>query len=419
MNAAANALPSSLVDAIHGIAHLGATTQKLVRDALERLWFDAAVRQPNGEVFIITGDIPAMWIRDSVWQVRPLLRFAHDTEIRDFVRGVIAAQAKFLNIDPYANAYNLEPNGNCWHRDFANQSPWVFERKFELDSITSFLQISLDLAEVTGDHSHLTQDWWALANRLVELLWTETEHDPKSYRFSRPGNPAHDYLSHDGYGAPYRNCGLIWSAFRPSDDACELPFHVPSNIHAEIQLRRLAKFSESEFAQLAASARQLALQVSTAIESIAVIGMGLKSILAYEVDGLGGFKLHDDANYPSLLSLPFLGGQRNLLYRQTREFCLSAANPWFFSGAHGSGVGSPHTGENMIWPLAIAMQGITADKPADQLAALRLIERTRSSNGFIHESFDVADPERFTRDWFSWAEMTYVELAFSLAEPTK
>ncbi len=149
------------------------------------------------------------------------------------------------------------------------------------------------------------------------------------------------------------------------------------------------------------------------------MGMGLKSILAYEVDGLGGFKLQDDANYPSLLSLPFLGGQRNLLYRQTREFCLSNANPWFFSGPHGSGVGSPHTGENMIWPLAIAMQGITADKPADQLAALRLIERTRSSNGFIHESFDVSNPERFTRDWFSWAEMTYVELAFLLAEPTR
>jgi hypothetical protein len=419
MNAAANALPASLVDAIDGIAHLGATTQKLVRDALERLWFDAAVRQPNGEVFILTGDIPAMWIRDSVWQVRPLLRFTNDPEILDFVRGVIAAQAKFLNIDPYANAYNLEPNGNCWHKDFADQSPWVFERKFELDSITSFLQLSLDLAEVSGDSSHLTDEWWSLATRLVDLLWTETKHDPVSYRFTRPGNPSHDYLSHDGYGAPFGECGLIWSAFRPSDDACELPFHVPSNIHAEIQLRRLARFAETVEPALAASSRMLANQLSTALESRAVIGKGSKAVLAYEIDGLGGVKMQDDANYPSLLSLPFLGSQRNELYHQTRDFCLSEANPWHFSGPHGAGIGSPHTGQGMIWPLAIAMAGITAERPADQLAALRLIERTRSSNGFIHESFDVTNPERFTREWFSWAEMTYVELAFSLAEPTR
>ena len=370
-------------------------------------------------MFILTGDIPAMWIRDSVWQVRPLLRFASNSEIRDFIRGVIAAQTRFLMIDPYANAYNLEPNGNCWHKDFPDQSPWVFERKFELDSITSFLQLSLDLVDATQDENHLTSQWWSLVKSLVELLWSETQHEPKSYRFSRPGNPAHDHLSHDGYGAPFENCGLIWSAFRPSDDACELPFHVPSNIHAEIQLKRLAKFAEAIEPELSASSRKLAAQLASAIEATAVIGKGSKSILAYEVDGLGGFKLQDDANYPSLLALPFLGGVKNTLYRETRDFCLSPKNPWFFSGSHGAGVGSPHTGPGMIWPLAIAMQGITADNPADQLAALRLIERTRSSNGYIHESFDVTDPEHFTRDWFNWAEMTYVELAFTLAEPTR
>lgn len=412
-------LPDSLSAAVADIAHLGASTQNLVREALERIWFDAAVRQENGEVFILTGDIPAMWIRDSVWQVRPLLRFVANREIRDFIRGVIAAQTRFLKIDPYANAYNLEPNGNCWHKDFADQSPWVFERKFELDSITSFMQLSLDLAEASDDDSHLSREWWQLVKALVELLWTETTHNPKSYRFVRAGNPAHDYLSNDGYGAPFANCGLIWSAFRPSDDACELPFHVPSNIHAEIQLRRLAKFAEAVEPELCASARKLATQLSSAIETTAVVGNGPKSILAYEVDGLGGFILQDDANYPNLLSLPFLGGTKNQLYRETRDFCLSPKNPWFFSGSHGAGIGSPHTGPGMIWPLAIAMQGITADNPTDQLAALRLIERTRSSNGYIHESFDTSDPEHFTRDWFSWAEMTYVELAFTLAEPTR
>lgn len=415
MTTARASLPLILRRAIGELAHLGSTTQEFTEAALDRLWNDAAIRQSDGKVFILTGDIPAMWIRDSVWQVRPLLRFVGDAEVLGFVQGVIAAQKHFLAIDPYANAFNLEPNGNCWHKDFADQSPWVFERKFELDSITSFLQLSFDLREAAGSDAHLDGDWWRLARVLVELLWRETRHDPATYRFVRTNAPKHDYLSNDGYGAAYADCGLIWSAFRPSDDACELPFHVPSNIHAQLQLRRLAAFASAHDTSLAQSATRLANQLSAAIAKFAIVKHLGSEIYAYEVDGRGGAIVQDDANYPSLLSLPWLGIQRDETYRKTRALVLNAANPWFFSGEFGSGVGSPHTGENMIWPLAIAMQGLTEEQPATQLAALRLIERTRSKSGFIHESFDVADPEHFTRDWFSWAEMTYAELAFTIA----
>lgn len=412
-------LPLIIQDAIAELSHLGETTQNLVTECIDRLWNDAAYRQTDGKVFILTGDIPAMWIRDSVWQVRPLLRFVSDPEIENFVAGVIAAQRDFLAIDPYANAYNLEPNGNCWHKDFPDQSPWVFERKFELDSITSFWQLSLDFAEQSGSSKQLNSTWWSTTEKLVDLLEAETKHQPNSYRFSRPGNPAHDHLSHDGYGAPFANCGLVWSAFRPSDDACELPFHVASNLHAASQLRRLAVFAQSIDALLANRMTRIADGIEVAVAKFAIAKKNGKKILAYEVDGLGNQLFIDDANYPNLISLPFLGIARDSVYQSTREFYLAENNPWFFSGTFGSGVGSPHTGADKIWPLAIGMQGLTEDVPTKQLACLRQIERTRSKNGFIHESFNVEDPEDFTRDWFNWAEMTYVELAFQIAEPNR
>jgi len=408
-------LPKVLNEAVRNLKPLGEVTQTCVLGALMRLWFDAAHHGTDGRVYLLTGDIPAMWIRDSVWQARPLLRFAGDAEIREFLVGLIAAQADFLAIDPYANAFNLEPNGNCWHKDFKNQSPWVFERKFELDSITSFLQLSLDLADTAGVADHLTPAWWSVVAELLAVLEAETNHNPASYRLVRKGRPAHDFLSHDGYGAPFSHCGLIWSAFRPSDDACELPFHIPSNLHAASQLARLADLaSDAGRRDLADRCRALSAGIYEAVIAHAVIQTEAGEVLAYEVDGLGGAVLMDDANYPNLISLPFLGLERDDRYELTRARALSLANPWYFAGSVGSGLGSPHTGADMIWPLGIAMAGLTDARPAAQLEALRMIEDSRSANGFIHESFNKNDPQDFTRDWFSWAEMTYVELAFRL-----
>ena len=405
-------LPHTLEELVLNLGPLGSKTQATSSDSLMRLWFDAAKRLPDGAVFISTGDIPAMWIRDSVWQVRPLLRLADDPEIRAFVIGVIQRQVMYLGIDPYANAFNIEPNGACWHKDFEDQSPWVFERKFELDSWTGFLQLSLDLLS-HGVKDHLTEDWWSVTTNLVRLMAKETQHDPKSYRFLRPGNPAHDHLSNDGFGATFRNCGLIWSGFRPSDDAVEYPFHIPSNIHAAITLGRLAELAKPHDRELSGRASELAQSLGQALESFGVAQWQGKEVWAYEVDGLGNQILMDDANYPSLLSLPMLGYKPDQRYQNTREFAWSESNPWFFEGSSASGIGSPHTGHNMVWPLATAIFGITASSPEERVTALRSIEQCLDESLFIHESIDVSDPSKFTRDWFSWAEMTYVELALT------
>jgi len=406
-------LPQELVEVIEKSASLGKQTAAFVKTALTRLWLDAASPMDGDKVFLSTGDIDAMWIRDSTWQVRPLIRFAGNRAIADFLCSIINTQVFYLSIDPYANAFNKTPNGQCWHRDFGDQSPWVFERKFELDSITGFWQLSLDLSE-TGSFA-LDESWWQLTARLVDLLWVETEHDPDSYILFRPDNPPHDSLSNEGRGGPFENCGLIWSAFRPSDDACEMPFHIPSNIHASLLLRRLARAAQSTRSELAKRSEALANQIDAAVKEHAWFEVDGIRTLAYEIDGLGGAVMMDDANYPNLLSLKFLGLADEQVTKNIREYSLSASNKWHFSNHIISGIGSPHTGVGMVWPLAIAMAGITAENPDEMISSLRIIEQTASGEA-IHESFSIENPDNFTREWFSWAEMTYFELAMRILE---
>ena len=388
-------------------------SQPLVRNSLNHLWFDACKRKEDGSVFVQTGDIPAMWIRDSTWQVLPLTRFAKDPEIYELISGVIKSQVKFLSIDPYANAFNEEPNGNCWHKDFPDQSPWVFERKWELDSISGFLQLSLEFLAQSGSDAHLDDEWLALFDRLLGLLEREQKHDPLSYRFVRDDAPAHDYLSHDGYGAPFKKCGLVWDAFRPSDDACEMPFHVPSNLHIFkilSALRDLDVFPR----RLTRRATRIAKRIIGGLSKHTIVDNNGQLLFAYEVDGLGGRVLMDDANHPNLLTqLPLLSLMNKEIANNTVDFIFSDQNPWYFKGSAASGVGSPHTGKNMVWPLSIASKGLILGSIVE---SLDLIESTVTPDLNIHESFDVNNPSKFTREWFSWAEMTYVELAFSMRD---
>lgn len=405
------ALPQVLETAI---SECRTESQPLVRNALNHLWFDACKRNEDGSVFVQTGDIPAMWIRDSTWQVMPLVRFADDPEIASLIAGVVQSQVKFLNIDLYANDFNQEPNGACWHKDFEDQSPWVFERKWELDSISGFLDLSLDFHVSFGSREHLTPAWFALFEKILDLLEAEQKHDPQSYRFVRNSAPAHDYLSHDGYGAPFKPCGLIWDAFRPSDDACELPFHVPSNMHlARVLYTSAELILKKSHPKLAKRATKLSKSIRKAIKKHAIVSVNGQKLFAYEVDGKGGTVLMDDANYPNLASeLPWLGAIDQRVAANTEAFIYSPENPWFFSGSNAAGVGSPHTGKDMVWPLAIAMRGMRQGV----IEGLELIEKTVTPDLNIHESFNVNDPSEFTREWFSWAEMTYVELAFSELE---
>lgn len=369
--------------------------------SVQALFKKTLKRMSDGLPFIITGDIPAMWLRDSTWQVKPLLRSQHPKVI-DLLVELSLSQVKLFLKDPYANAFNPEPNGSCWHMDFPDQSPWVFERKFELDSWASILYLARKIKERYGRTDHLDENFRNAFGVMLELAVKEQKHDRDSYLFKREGPVSHDSLSHDGRGAPIGSTGMVYSAFRPSDDACVYGYLIPANLFFSSELNKL-KFDgfEKQVAQLVA-------EIEKGVREFGVID----GRFAYEVDGLGNALFIDDANVPSLLSLPYLEvlSSDNSEYQNTRSFVLSEKNPYFYSGARAEGIGSQHTPKDFVWPIAIAIAALTSNNPAEQRGALDLLETTDAGTGFMHESFHVDDSSRFTREWFSWADMTYVDL---------
>jgi len=369
--------------------------------AVQTMFSKTLYSTENGLPFIITGDIPAMWLRDSTWQVKPLFKSRHPNVITMLTQ-LSKSQIQFFLKDPYANAFNPAPNGNCWHKDFPDQSPWVFERKFELDSWASILYLARKIRENFGITQHLDSEFTKALDVMLKLARSEQNHDSDSYIFKRNNNVPHDSLSHDGYGAPVGRTGMIYSAFRPSDDACVYGYLIPSNFFFMNELKQLVLDSHK------ASGITLAQEIEAGIEKFALIN----GIYAYEVDGLGNSLFIDDANVPSLLSLPYLEvlPADDPHYLQTREFILSKKNPYFFSGAKANGIGSQHTPDNHVWPIAIAVEALTSINNDDCAKALDLLEKTDARTGFMHESFNVDDDTQFTREWFSWSDMTYVDL---------
>ena len=388
-------------------------------EAIERLFELALTRLEDGTIFVATGDIPAMWLRDSTWQMRPLLAACDGTgEVEEVIAAVSRRQAEYVLIDPYANAFNKEPNGNGWHKDFEDQNPWVFERKYELDSLAAFIDLAVRLHRVTGYKEHLAARFWHAAKIAVDVIEKELDHDRRSYRFVRKYAPKRDYLSHRGFGAPYANqVGLSWSGFRPSDDACVLPYLIPANAHTAVVLGQLAElattFGDTPFATKCA---QLGQTIGDAVRKhgtvVREVGDTAGPIYAFEVDGHGGKILTEDPNVPSLLSLPYLGwcAPDDPTYLLTRKWIFSRLNPRYIKGRFLAGLNSSHTPRKNIWPLALAIQGLTALDPDEAKRCLLWIETTDAGTGRVHESVNVNKPAKFTRGWFSWADLTYVHL---------
>ena len=372
-----------------------------VSKSLTSLFDKSLTRLENGRPFIITGDIPAMWLRDSTWQVAPLLNSNHPQVVNLLIE-LSKTQVELFLIDPYANAFNPSPSGECWHRDFLDQSPWVFERKFELDSWASVLYLARMIIEKYDRWDHIDEKFNDALEVMLDLAQREQRHDPETYVFKRDNGVSHDSLSHEGRGAPTAYTGMIYSAFRPSDDACVYGYLVPSNFFFLNELENLSQRLKTP------KSESLARDIRSGIEKFAVID----NLYAYEVDGLGNALFIDDANIPSLLSLPLLAGASLDvdLYRNTREFILSHDNPYFFSGIRASGVGSQHTPKNHVWPIAMSVEALTSPSSEKKLKTLDILETTDAGTGNMHEAFNVDRPEEFSRAWFSWADMTYVQL---------
>jgi len=234
------------------------------------------------------------------------------------------------------------------------------------------------------------------------------------YRFQRKSANPIDTLPGDGYGAPTRKVGLIHSAFRPSDDACVFPFHVPSNHFAVVSLRQLAAMAEPAGlgARFAQSCTRMAGEVAGALEAHGTMRLPDGStVWAYEVDGYGNALFLDDANIPGLASLPCIGAcaPTDPRYLATRRAVFSEANPYFFTGRAASGVGGPHIGRDMVWPMSLMVQAMSAQDPLEIEQTLGVLARTTAGTGFMHESFHKDDPGRFTRAWFAWANSLYGE----------
>ena len=372
---------------------------------------------PDGTTFVATGDIPAMWLRDSAAQVRPYVPLAAEDEtIRALIGGLIRRMAMYVNLDPYANAFNVGPNGSGHQTDRTAMTPWTWERKWELDSLCYPVALLRDWWDATRDASVFDDDVHRMLRLSVDTMRTEQHHaERSSYKFWRTDHVyPNDNLSHDGLGAPVAETGMVWVAFRPSDDACTYNFHVPSNMFAASVLPDVARFAEEQFGDraLARDAERLGTEITAGIEAHAVVDdEELGRIYAYETDGLGSHLLMDDANVPSLLSIPYLGyrGSDDPAYEATRRFVLGPSNSYYFAGTEAAGVGSPHTPQRHVWPIALSIQALTATDPAEADALLTTLAATTAGTGLMHESFDVDDPTVFTRPWFGWANSLFAE----------
>ncbi|MFP3770599.1 glycoside hydrolase family 125 protein [Enterococcus faecium] len=372
----------------------------------------------NGEIFVATGDIPAMWLRDSTFQVLPYLELVDDIpSIKQLIHGVIKQQLSFLLHDPYANAFNIEENDRHYSNDRSNIpiSSLVWERKFEIDSLCAPFFLAYRLYQ-TGYQKHINKDFWKSAELVIDTFITEQRHEQSEYRFQRSDCPSSDTLQNNGKGTPIYYTGMVWSGFRPSDDACHYGYFIPGNCFILVILDQLlALLIDNKQEKLKEKIIQLKSEIFEGINRYGLITDQSGSLYyAYEVDGLGNQLFMDDANVPSLLSLPFLGycKDNDPIYLNTRKKCLSEQNPYYYSGSYLTGIGSPHTPPQYVWPISIAMEGLTTADIAMIKEKIIKIANTDDQTNQCHEGIDVNDPKNYTREWFSWSNMTYCQLVF-------
>jgi meiotically up-regulated gene 157 (Mug157) protein len=369
------------------------------------------------DTFVVTGDIDAMWLRDSTAQVWPYLPLArNDRKLKSMIEGVIRRQTRCILIDPYANAFNFGPTGSEWAKDRTRMKPELHERKWEIDSLCYPVRLAYGYWKQTGDGSCFDADWRKAAALIVQTFREQQRLQNRGpYTFQRVTASPGDSLPQSGYGNPTKPCGLIHSGFRPSDDACIFPFLIPSNLFAVTVLDHLREIYSAELHDPAAAAdcNRLAAQVREALAKYATaVKPRYGEVYAYEADGFGNQLFQDDANVPSLLALPYLGccRQGDALYQRTRKLVLSDDNPYFFRGKAAEGLGGPHSGLNMIWPLGIITRALTSSDAGEIATCLATLKSTHAGTGFMHESFSKDDAGKFTRSWFAWANTLFGEL---------
>jgi meiotically up-regulated gene 157 (Mug157) protein len=374
-----------------------------ISSKLEKIYltaFDEALNrhanlEPDGTTYVSTGDIEAEWLRDASAVMEPYIgQASSDERVADALRGVVAREARYILLDPYANAFSSDYK--------------VVEQKFEVDSLLYPIWFADRYWQATGDRSIFTPQVNRAFERVLRTLRTEQHHDLRShYR--------HPDLANGGKGSWVRYTGMIWTGFRPSDDPARYQYNVPDNMFAVVVMRRLSAIERSVYHNQkdAMNAWGLSIEVEQGIDRYALVNLpGFGKIYAYEVDGYGHTNLMDDANIPSLLSIPYFQylAIDDPIYQNTRRFALSPRNPYYYSGKYASGIGSPHTPRNYIWPLSLIVEALTSRDPAEINRVMSYIVASDVGDHRLHESFNADWPETFTRDDFAWPNALYGEL---------
>jgi meiotically up-regulated gene 157 (Mug157) protein len=374
------------------------------------------------DTFIITGDIDAMWLRDSTAQVWPYLPLINEDEkLKNLVKGLINRQVKCVLTDPYANAFYKDlTKVSQYNGDIPNPIPGVHERKWEIDSLCYHIRLSYEYYKLTGDNSIFDSNWKKSIDLILNTFQVEQRKNGKSpYLFIRNGNQMIDAPVFNGTGRPLKPNGLIASMFRPSDDATLFGFLIPSNIFAMISLRQVGDIYKKEKINdlISTKCNDLANEIEIALEKYAIQDhLDFGKMYAYEIDGFGNKLFMDDANVPSLMSLAYLNKsfRDNPLYLNTRKFLISENNPYFLKGKIAEGQASPHTGKDKIWPMGIILRAMTSNDDNEIKKCLKMLLNTHDNTGFMHEAFHKDNQSDFNRSWFAWANTLFGELIIKL-----
>ena len=375
----------------------------------------------NGDYFVITGDIPALWLRDSSAQLRPYVAHCKESEyLCEIFKGVIRRHAFYVNLDPYSNAFNEISHEESHEDDTDFYSPYIWERKYEVDSLCASVYLVSDYFDVTADMSIFTDELHSMFKNIIDTFVKEQNHTENStYYFRRTDCPETDTMPCDGKGNPTVYTGMTWSGFRPSDDSCVYNYLIPANMMCYVAMNKAATlllkgYNDEEYAS---KALKLAKEVKNGIEKYGTYNHPVYGkIFAYETDGIGNYHLMDDANSPSLLSAPYLGycDVNDEIYQNTRRFILSQDNPFYFIGKVAKGIGSPHTGKDMIWHISLTMQILTSTDKNEKAACLKMLSETHADTNFMHESFNKDNATDFTRPWFAWANSLFAQMLSTL-----
>ena len=392
--------------------------QKMYGNCCRHTIETALVKCEDDSWFVLTGDIPAMWLRDSTAQVTHYIPLAKDARMAEILEGVIKKQFKYIKMDSYANAFNETASGEGHPNDIPKNDPWIHERKYEVDSLCYPIRLLYMYWKESGKDDIIKEELPEIARIIVEQWKVEQHHMEKSpYRFTRPDvDPQRpwDSIYNNGMGNPVTYTGMTWSGFRPSDDGCQYGYLIAAEMFAVVVLSYMSEMLKAvcNNTELAAECEKLRDEIDSGIKKYGIVeNEKYGKIYACETDGRGNYSMIDDANIPSLLSCPYIGycDINDEIYQNTRKFLLSRDNEFYFEGKYAKGIGSRHTPKNYVWHMALAMQGLTALAAEEKREMLDMIVNTDGGTGYLHEGFNVDNPNEFTREWFTWPDSLFAE----------